>query len=280
MEHVRVEWGPQGAARATAGGLLVVVDVLSFTTSVSVCVERGTQVYPAGMAGPARWGARRAGRRGARHRPPCGHARPPWSLSPAALRAAPAPARLVLPSPNGSAIAAAAPPGVTVVAGCLRNATAVGRRVARAGPVTVVPAGERWPDGSLRPALEDLLGAGAVVAALLDAAPGRALSSEADAARATWLGMHHPADAVRACASGRELVLGGFAADVEIAVELDASDVVPVLAEAASGPPVDADHLRPGIDVTRHRPPRTRVGLPPPGPQQCAPAAGPASVEG
>ena len=99
----------------------------------------------------------------------------PWSLSPAALRAAPAPARLVLPSPNGSAIAAAAPPGVTVVAGCLRNATAVGRRVARAGPVTVVPAGERWPDGSLRPALEDLLGAGAVVAALLDAAPGRAL---------------------------------------------------------------------------------------------------------
>ena len=236
MEHVRVEWGPQGAARATAGGLLVVVDVLSFTTSVSVCVERGTQVYPAA------WQDRRAGelaeRVGAVLATGRRAATPdhPWSLSPAALRAAPAPARLVLPSPNGSAIAAAAPPGVTVVAGCLRNATAVGRRVARAGPVTVVPAGERWPDGSLRPALEDLLGAGAVVAALLDAAPGRALSSEADAARATWLGMHHPADAVRACASGRELVLGGFAADVEIAVELDASDVVPVLAEAAFRP--------------------------------------------
>ena len=61
-----------------------------------------------------------AGRRAAS----AGH---PWSLSPAALRAAPAPERLVLPSPNGSAIAAAAPPGVTVVAACLRNATAVGR---------------------------------------------------------------------------------------------------------------------------------------------------------
>ncbi len=140
-DAVHVEWGPQGAARATAGGLLVVVDVLSFTTSVSVCVERGTQVYPAA------WQDRRAGelaeRVGAVLATGRRAATPdhPWSLSPAALRAAPAPARLVLPSPNGSAIAAAAPPGVTVVAGCLRNATAVGRRVARAG------AGHRRPGG-------------------------------------------------------------------------------------------------------------------------------------
>src|SRR5437763_1493771 len=133
-----------------------------------------------------------AGRRSAS----AGH---PWSLSPAALRAAPAPERLVLPSPNGSAIAAAAPPGVTVVAACLRNATAVGRWVAqRASAVTVVPAGERWPDGALRPALEDLLGAGAVVAAAATAAPALALSPEAQAARVTFAGTHDPADAVRA----------------------------------------------------------------------------------
>lgn len=204
---------------------------------MSVCADRGTAVYPGA------WHDERAarlaeqvgavlatGRRGATP----DH---PWSLSPAALRAAPAPARLVLPSPNGSAIAAAAPEGGTVVAACLRNATPAGRWAAGQGrPVTVVPAGERWPDGSLRPALEDLLGAGAVVAALAAAAPALRLSPEAAAARATWLGTHDPADAVRACASGRELVLGGFAADVEIALELDASDVVPVLTEGAFRP--------------------------------------------
>jgi 2-phosphosulfolactate phosphatase len=240
VERVHVEWGPQGAARAAAGGLLVVVDVLSFTTSVSVCADRGTVAYPAAFSDEhderARELAERegavlaAGRRAATPEHP-------WSLSPAALRAAPAPARLVLPSPNGSAIAAAAPPRVTVVAACLRNAPAVGRwAAAQRGPVTVVPAGERWPDDSLRPALEDLLGAGAVVAALVAAAPGLPLSPEADAARATWLATLDPADAVRACASGQELVLGGFAGDVEIAVEIGTSDVVPVLTGGAFRP--------------------------------------------
>ena len=54
-----------------------------------------------------------------------------------------------------------------MIAGGLRNAAAVAAAAARAGDVVgVIAAGERWPDGSLRPAIEDLLGAG------LD--PGRA----------------------------------------------------------------------------------------------------------
>ena len=102
--------------------------------------------------------------------------------------------------------------------------------------MTVVPAGERWPDGSLRPALEDLLGAGAVVAAAAAAAPELALSPEARGRARHLRGTHDPADAVRACASGQELVLGGFAADVEVAVELDAGAVVPVLTAGAFRP--------------------------------------------
>jgi 2-phosphosulfolactate phosphatase len=227
---IRFDWGPTGASRVSErDGVLVIVDVLSFTTAVSVAVERGSAVYPAA------WRDARAsdlarekdavlavGRREVT-------AEHPWSLSPAALRAAPAPWRLVLPSPNGSAIAAAAAPG-TVVAACLRNAHAVASWIVgrRAGAVTVIAAGERWPDGSLRPALEDVLGAGAVISTLVQSG-ALSTSPEASAARAVFEAAGSVPDAVRRCGSGVELISTGYAEDVDIAVELDATDVIPVL---------------------------------------------------
>ena len=229
---VRCEWGPVGASRLGPGSsVLVVVDVLSFTTSVTIAVERGTVVYPAA------WRDERAvqlareedavlavGRRETTEERR-------WSLSPSALAVAPAPARLVLPSPNGSAIAAAASDGTVVVAGCLRNAAALGAWLrawcgTQHRPVTVIPAGERWPDGSLRPALEDLLGAGAVIAALARS-DEMVLSPEAAAARALYLGTGSVLDAVRDCASGAELIAGGFGQDVELAAQCDVSQIVP-----------------------------------------------------
>ncbi len=99
--------------------------------------------------------------------------------------------------------------------------------------VALVPAGERWPDGSLRPGLEDLWGAGAVLAALLPALPpplqarfspeARHAAYAFEAARPT-LG----AD-LRACAGGQELSVAGFADDVAVAADVDVSEVVPVL---------------------------------------------------
>ena len=86
----------------------------------------------------------------------------PGSLSPAAL-AGVAPGTLVeLASPNGATVSlAAAGAGALVLVGCLRNASAVAAAARRlGGPVGVVAAGERRPDGSLRPAVEDLVGAG------------------------------------------------------------------------------------------------------------------------
>lgn len=240
-EHgVRFEWGPEGARRIGAAvACLVVVDVLSFTTSVTVAVEAGTAVHPyAWRDATAAAYARRVGARLAVGRREVS-ARSPWSLSPAALRRAPYTPRLVLPSPNGSAIAAAAGAAATVVAACLRNAPAVGAWLSRHGygtrdrPVAVIAAGERWPDGTLRPALEDLLGAGAVVAALREHAPTVTPSPEARTAAAAFTGTPDPAAAVASCASGRELAGGGFPEDVAIATESGAASVVPVLFEGA-----------------------------------------------
>ncbi|MGW0119352.1 2-phosphosulfolactate phosphatase [Streptomyces sp. NPDC003327] len=237
-------WGPvEARALARTAACVVVVDVLSFTTTVGVAVEGGTAVHP------YHWGdatavtyAREKGAVLAVGRREVTAERP-WSLSPAALRAAPAPwpDRLVLPSPNGSAIAAAAAAdGATVIAASLRNATAVARRLAERGygsegrPLAVIASGERWPDGSLRPALEDLLGAGAVLSALRrTGAPALTPTPEANAAAALWDATDDPVAALHGCDSGRELYEYGCPQDVEVAAEIDASTAVPVLVDGA-----------------------------------------------
>lgn len=235
--QVAFDWGATGAAQVSLpGDVLVVVDVLSFTTSVSVAVERGTVVYPAPWRdGRAAVLAAQEGAALAVDRRQMTRATP-WSLSPAALRAAELPARLVLPSPNGSAIAAVQR-DATVATACLRNARAVGawaaRRLAEGCRVCVIAAGERWPDGSMRPALEDALGAGAVVDALITIHPDAIASSEARAIGAMHAATHDVAEAVAGCASAVELEAAGFTQDVHVALELDSSDVVPVLSDRA-----------------------------------------------
>lgn len=243
--RLRLDWGPAGARAVTSGAAVtVVVDALSFTTAVTVAVERGTAVLPwGGTVAGARALAEREDAQVAEHRAAAGPRG--VSLSPASLRRAALPPRLVLPSPNGSAICAAlAGSGTTVAAGCLRNAAAVAAWVVdRAGPggvVAVVAAGERWPDGSLRPCAEDLWGAGAVVAALLDAGWDGA-SPEAAAAAAAFRAVgEDPLEHLLACASGAELVASGWAEDVAVAAELRASSAVPVLEPAPGSAFTDA----------------------------------------
>jgi len=230
--RLRFDWGLTGARALVAdprpGDVAVVVDVLSFTTTLSVALERGIVVYPfpwAADQAPAYAEERGAvlarGRR-------AGLAAGSVSLSPASFDGVAGIQRVVLPSPNGSTIAfALAEAGVTVVGACLRDAVAVGRWLAGVeGAISVVAAGERWPDGSLRPAAEDLWGAGAVLSALGagDASPeARSAAAAYDAVR-DELGT-----SLQQSASGRELVAAGFERDVEIAAAVDVSRVVPVL---------------------------------------------------
>jgi 2-phosphosulfolactate phosphatase len=246
------DWGAAGSAHVVdVADILVVVDVLSFTTSVSVALDRGVEVYP------APWEGGRAQEMGRTHDAQVAAGRHhvsaanPWSLSPANLRVTPFTPRLVLPSPNGSAIAAEAQAS-DVVAACLRNAAAVAAWLAASAPggrrVTVIAAGERWPDGSLRPAIEDALGAGAVIDALARVA-SRRLSPEAASIRALYAGTQDLRGVISGSGSARELAAAGFSSDVEIAMELDSSALVPVLRGAAFRPAdrrtatTNADHV-------------------------------------
>jgi 2-phosphosulfolactate phosphatase len=234
--RLRLDWGLTGARALVAdpqpGDVAVVVDVLSFTTTLTVAVERGIAVLP--FPWPADRAPAYADEHGAvlaRGRRE-GLAEGAVSLSPASFEGVSGVDRVVLPSPNGSAIAfALAEAGVTVVGACLRNATAVGRWLSGIeGTISVVAAGEQWPDGSLRPAVEDLWGAGAVLAAVRVGGAGDDVSPEARSAVAAYNAVRSAVGAaLLGCASGRELVAAGFAWDVELAAATDLSSTVPVL---------------------------------------------------
>lgn len=194
--QVRFEWGVHGLGRLAPSDIVVVVDVLRFSSTVLQAVERGETV--------------------------------PLDAS----------ARAV--SINGAAVAAAAAHGpTTVLLGGLRNASAVARaalalqreRGVRTS-IAVIACGELTSadDGApLRFAVEDLLGAGAVIDALsrlgIDhSSPDAAVAGEGF--RALRGAAKH---LLTASGSGLELDARGRRDEVLAAAAVDAASAVPVL---------------------------------------------------
>jgi len=237
----RFDWGPNGLrALASVVDVVVIVDVLRFTSAVSAAIESGAVVFP------YRWADDHAGAYAAERAAVLAGRREDgeFSLSPTDLLMLPAGTRLVLPSPNGAALSfAARDHGARhVLAGCLRNATAtanLARKLAgTSGSIGIIAAGERWRGGTgpLRPSVEDLLGAGAILAALDPAAsisaPG--CCPEAAAARAAFVGARpRLRDILPTTVSGRELIERGWSDDVDTSSALDVTSCAAVLRDDA-----------------------------------------------
>src|SRR3989441_5861935 len=105
---IRCEWGAHGVTvLAPISDVMIIIDVLSFSTSVDVAVTQGAMVFP------YRWrddtARAYAASVGATLADPGRHPSM-YSLSPASLTAIPNGARIVLPSPNGSTLTVAAKP--------------------------------------------------------------------------------------------------------------------------------------------------------------------------
>lgn len=194
--QVRLDWGVDGLVRLAPADIVIVVDVLRFSSTVVRAVERGEDV--------------------------------PLDAAAHAV------------SINGAAVAeAAARSGALVLVGGLRNASAVAAAVlaeqelrgARTS-VALIAAGERTGSetgSGLRFAVEDQLGAGAVVDALgargIDhTSPDAAVAAESF--RALRRAVTH---LLTASGSGLELIARGERDDVLAAAALDAASVVPVL---------------------------------------------------
>jgi 2-phosphosulfolactate phosphatase len=234
-----VEWGPIAAESAAArGDAVVIVDVLSFSTTLTIAAERGFISFV--FSGPelaAQGGATAVAARlgaacavGKRDAPPG-----VISLSPASVRsAAPGVNRVLFSSLNGALVVAAADGAARLAVASLRNRSAAAGlaedwlRRREADRLTVVPCGEQWssvaPADGMRPCVEDYLGAGAVADAL--AANGAVLSIEAHAAAAVFRGLR-TAD-LTSLVGARELIAAGFAEDVTLAAQIDVCERVPV----------------------------------------------------
>jgi 2-phosphosulfolactate phosphatase len=225
---IRCEWGYSGVTQlAPYSDVMVIVDVLSFSTCVDIAVSKGAIVYP------YQWKDERA----------VGYARSHdailasfhrkfdagYSLSPTSLLTIPKGVRLVLPSPNGSTLSLSTA-NVPTFAGCLRNAQAIANTAQRVGQrVTIIPAGERWVDGTLRPSLEDWIGAGAIIHHL-----SGTRSPEAQIAEGAFLQACSQLEAIlQQCSSGKELLEQGFGNDVALAAMLNTSNTAPILVDKA-----------------------------------------------
>ena len=220
--EINFEWGEKGMlAYRDQSDIMIVVDVLSFSTCVSICVNRGATVYPylwkdeRANDFAKKKGAILAGKRG----------KAQYSLSPVSLKDIPLNSNIVLPSPNGSTISLLGKNRKTI-AGCIRNAEACARYAAKAGQkITLIAAGERWEDNSLRPSLEDQLGCGMIISYLTGNK-----SPEALAAENVYLSLkEHLEERLQDCLSGKELIDRGYEVDVDFAVQANVDEVIPVL---------------------------------------------------
>lgn len=224
--NVRCEWGERGVLTlAPISDVVIIVDVLSFSTAVEIAVNQGAVVFP------FRWkdetadafaksvNAEVADKGNVNN----------YSLSPASLLNLPFGTRLVLPSPNGSTLSLLCGSKLTIAA-CLRNARAAAESAMKSGSkIAVIPAGERWDDETLRPCFEDLIGAGAIISFLQGTKSPEAAAAVSvfENARGNLL------EQLKSCSSGKEKLERDEEKDIKLAAELNISSCVPFLENGA-----------------------------------------------
>ncbi len=236
--RVRLAWGKQGALHAAAqGDLLLLCDVLRFSSAAVTAAANGGLIYPCRTLLEAAKIVREQKAVLAVSSAQVPH-HGQYSLSPQSFLEMTPGEKVVLPSRNGSVCASLAETGAAVWAGCLLNAEAAGREAQREAErlgkaITVLACGERGASSQegeeTRFALEDYLGAGAILNAL-----SLPRSPEAEVCAAAFQGVSDRLEALlRECGSGQELRSRGLEADVVFAAQWNRYWVVPKLENGA-----------------------------------------------
>ena len=221
--RVRFDWGWRGAQEVAArGDVVVIVDVLRFSTMVASATSRGIGIVPVSDADDVETVQREHNAvviEGA--------------LAPLRYETIPSGTRVIVRSPNGATCVRMSKDAPEVVIGAIVNAPAIGvhlrEALSRKQKVTIIACGERWADssedGALRFALEDYLGAGAILCQI-----DEDLSPEAQVCAAAFRAQRHQIlQLLLTCGSGLELLARNDQASVELAASLGRYEVVPIL---------------------------------------------------
>ncbi len=224
-------WGQDGLAYYGAFfQSIVIVDVLSFCTTVDIAISKGCSIIPTKIENEDELLSLSQERKAvlAKKRNASG-----ITLSPSSMQFLDPNQKILLPSPNGSTlIDIASHFGKPIFAGCLRNARILSEVLNSKNffPILFVAAGERYPNKTLRPSIEDYWGVGSILATLL----GEKTIEAEYAIQSFIAASNNIKNNLINCESGRELVLLGFKHDVELAAEHNFSKKVSVLSKKNS----------------------------------------------
>ncbi|TQR21596.1 2-phosphosulfolactate phosphatase [Psychrobacillus vulpis] len=231
----RVEWGKRGAREADErGDIIIIVDVLSFSSTVVTALHYGAIIYPYPPNLDGKDFAETIGAEYILGRAEAAKVSMP-TLSPVSFNEEHVNKKYVLSSLNGAFCTWIASKVPALLIGSLLNASSVAvvankLRLQTNANITVVPCGEQWSHGlefedNLRPSMEDYLGAGAILSNLEgDKSP------EAE----VCIGAFHYSknkinELIWDCGSGRELRERGFETDVKHCSRLNVYQTVPLL---------------------------------------------------
>lgn len=231
-----MDWGRRGSSRAAErGDILVIVDVLSFSSLVATALQSGVLIYPCKQSDdPAEKAKQIEGEAAVRRAEVPEKGR--FSLSPLTYLNVKSDTKVVVASPNGATCCQFARQAPHIFVAGLLNAKAVAGAVSNLmqnsdNSVTVIACGEREKgpddDGPIRWAVEDYLGAGAVLYYLTaEKSPDAIVCENAFLSCRDRIGDIH-----WKCPSGIELREIGFGQDVKHSARLNIYDCIPELRE-------------------------------------------------
>lgn len=238
----KMDWSFRGVKEASLrGDIIVIVDVLSFSSAMINAVHNGAIIYPFPRAGDINeYGNRVGAEVCVLERSRAKELGLP-SLSATSFNESHKDKKYIISSINGATCVKEANDNNLILIGSLLNAESVAGVInkiqkEKGTNITVIASGERWSSVNdeprdLRPSIEDYLGAGSILSLL-----NGTKSPEADICISAYKNSKKDiVGLIKDCGSGRELINMGFPEDVEFCSKINLFKEVPFLIKDENG---------------------------------------------